>query len=280
LSDPKSKIKREFLFTRDDFLFIKDLVYKESGISLSDVKQDMVYSRLAKRLRILGFKTFSEYCRYLNSNYDKELSNTINAITTNLTHFYREIHHFETLKDTILPEILTNKPNGNRIRIWSAGCSTGEEPYSTAMTILDTIASISQWDIKILATDLDTNVIEHSKQGLYENRRIEPVEDRLVKKWFKQVGDSNKVIINDSVKDLITFNQLNLMNEWPFKGPFDVIFCRNVVIYFDKPTQQKLFKRFYDLLAPGGYLFLGHSEQLGDAQKNYDVLGKTTFRKK
>ncbi len=274
-------LRREFEYTTEDFKFIQELVYKVSGISLSDVKKDMVYSRLARRLRALNLKSFKEYCQYLQSNQAVELNNAINAITTNLTHFFREIHHFDTLKKTIIPELMQNRPRGNRMRIWSAGCSTGEEPYSIAMTLREAMPARQQWDVKILATDLDSNVVAHCKEGVYDIKRIEPVQDRLVKQWFKPLADNpNKVKISPDLAGDITFNVLNLMDHWPIRGPFDVIFCRNVVIYFDKPTQQKLFKRFYDLLAPGGVLFLGHSEQLGAFQENFDSLGKTTFRKK
>ncbi len=275
-----AKIRREFIYTREDFEFIRKLVYEVCGISLSDVKEDMVYSRLARRLRILGIPTFKEYCQYLDNNQDIELSNAINAITTNLTHFFRENHHFETLKKDVLPKLVIKKPRGNRLRIWSAGCSTGEEPYSIAMTVREAIPTIKQWDAKILATDLDSNCIEHCKAGVYDIKRIEPVADNLVKKWFTELPNNpNKVQISSELAADITFKELNLMNHWPIKGPFDVIFCRNVVIYFDKPTQQRLYQRFYNLLAPGGMLFLGHSEQLGEFQKHFEALGKTSFRK-
>ena len=276
-----SRLRREFEYTPEDFKFIKDWVYEVSGISLSDAKKDMVYSRLARRLRVLKLTTFKAYCEYLQSHKTVELTNMINAITTNLTHFFRENHHFLTLRDTILPELMRTRPRGKRIRIWSAGCSTGEEPYSIAMTMREVIPSLQQWDAQILATDLDSNVVSHCKEGIYDSKRIEPVEQKLVKQWFEPVVDRpNKVKIKPELAENITFNVLNLMDSWPISGPFDVIFCRNVVIYFDKPTQQKLYKRFYDLLAAGGVLFLGHSEQLGAFQENFDSLGKTTFRKR
>ena len=275
-----ASLRREFIYTREDFEYIRKLVYKVSGISLSDVKQDMVYSRLARRLRVLSIPTFKEYCQFLENNQDIELTNAINAITTNLTHFFRENHHFESLKKEILPKLIINKPRGNRLRIWSAGCSTGEEPYSIAMTVREAIPTIKQWDAKILATDLDSNCVDHCKAGVYDIKRIEPVEDHLVKKWFTKLPENpNKVQVSSELAADITFKQLNLMDQWPIRGPFDVIFCRNVVIYFDKPTQQKLFQRFYNLLAPGGTLFLGHSEQLGTFQDNFESLGKTTFKK-
>ena len=277
----KRSIKREFLYTEEDFKFIKDIVYDVSGIHLSDVKQDMVYSRLARRLRALKLVTFKQYCRYLETHRQDELTNAINAITTNLTHYFREVHHFDRLRTDILPELSRQQPRGKRLRIWSAGCSTGEEPYSIAMTVRDALPNYSAWDSKILATDLDSNVIAHCREGIYDIKRIEPVDKNMANKWFKPVPNKpNLVSIDAELKRDITFKELNLMNAWPINGPFDVIFCRNVVIYFDKPTQQKLFKRFYDMLAPNGYLFLGHSEQLGDHQKHFELLGNTAFQKK
>lgn len=280
MNKPGSTIKREYLYTKDDFAYIRDLVHKEVGIHLKDVKQDMVYSRLARRLRALQFSSFEQYCRYLNNNIEQELVHTINAMTTNLTHFFREGHHFNLLTQTIIPDLVKEQPGGKRIRIWSAGCSTGEEPYSVAISVLDALPNHSQWDIKILASDVDTDVIEKCRTGIYDRNRIDPIEDRHTMRWFKQHSSSpDQVIVDDQLKKLISFKQLNLIDHWPISGPFDVIFCRNVVIYFDKPTQQKLFKRFYELLAPGGYLFLGHSEQLGEMQKNFILLGKTSFKK-
>ncbi|MFT5451734.1 MAG: chemotaxis protein methyltransferase CheR [Enterobacterales bacterium] len=273
------KVQREYPYTQSDFEFIKKLVYKVSGINLSDAKSDMVYSRLARRVRALKLTDVKSYCNYLES-HEGELVHTINAITTNLTHFFREKHHFDLLKERIIPEIVKNQPRGKKLRIWSAGCSTGEEPYSIAMTLRDALPNYSQWDCKISASDLDTNVIETCIAGIYNEKRIEPIEQRNAKRWFKPHPTLTKcMMIDDELKKDIAFKQLNLMNNWPIQGPFDVIFCRNVVIYFDKPTQQKLFARFYDLLTPGGYLFLGHSEQLGQSQSNFEVLGKTSFKK-
>ena len=275
-----ASLRREFTYTRNDFEYIRKLVYEVSGISLSDVKQDMVYSRLARRLRELSIPTFKQYCQFLETNQDIELTNAINAITTNLTHFFRENHHFDSLTKDILPNIVTNKPRGSRLRIWSAGCSTGEEPYSIAMTVREAIPSIKQWDAKILATDLDSNCIQHCKAGVYDIKRLDPVEPKLVSKWFTKLPDNpKKAQVSSALASDITFKQLNLMDQWPIRGPFDIIFCRNVIIYFDKPTQQKLFQRFHSLLAPGGTLFLGHSEQLGAFQEHFESLGKTTFRK-
>ena len=274
------RLGREFEFTLKDFYYLRTLMHEVSGIHLSDAKQEMVYSRLARRLRHLGFKTFAQYCRYLQEEEHDELIHAINAITTNLTHFFREKHHFESLRTEIIPEILSKQPRGKRLRIWSAGCSTGEEPYSVAMILSEFRRELSDWDIRILATDLDTNVLNHCRAGIYERSRVEPIPDATVKRWFKPIAKQPEYLkIDHNLQEQIAFKRLNLIRDWPFKGPFDVIFCRNVVIYFDKPTQQRLYRRLHEKLGTGGYLFLGHSEQLGAYNDKFEPLGKTTFRK-
>ena len=281
LKQTRAALKREFEFTDKDFEFIRRFVYEHSGIKLSDIKKDMVYSRLARRLRALKLTKFSQYCDYVQANETSEMGHMINSITTNLTHFFREGHHFDLLKSDIFPGLSRKQPRGKRLRIWSAGCSTGEEPYSIAITMLNSFPGIASWDSKILATDLDTNVLEHCKAGRYDKRRIEGLPSDITSKWFIQEPvAADKVSVVPKLQEFISFKQLNLMlNRWPMHGPFDIIFCRNVIIYFDKPTQQKLFQKFYDLLAPGGYLFLGHSEQLGEFQNRFELLGKTAFKK-
>ncbi|MEK6747967.1 MAG: protein-glutamate O-methyltransferase [Pseudomonadota bacterium] len=272
--------EREFVFTDKDFFTIQDLVKKHSGIVLSDAKRNMVYSRLSRRLRQLNLTEFSSYIDMLSDPSGHEMVNFINAITTNLTSFFREMHHFEYLAETVLPELMRNNP-ARRIRIWSAGCSTGEEPYSIAITLQRAIPKIETWDIKILATDLDTNVLTRAKNGVYDAERIADVASDVKQKYFLHGGDTNpgKVRVNSEVRELVTFNQLNLMNGWPMKGPFDVIFCRNVVIYFDKPTQKVLFERYADLLVKGGHLFIGHSESLFKVTNRFKLIGNTIYQR-
>lgn len=274
-----SGAKKEFNFTDSDFDFIRKKVYALSGIALSDYKREMVYSRLARRLRHLGLNDFSSYCRLLDEADHDELGNFVNSITTNLTRYFRENHHFEYLKSTFLPELFATKSNKKRLRIWSAGCSTGAEPYSIAMTVLSCLPS--GWDFKLLATDLDTNVLKQAREGLVPPTVLNeiPAEYRSKYLFQQDVGSDKSWLIKDSAKSVIFFKQLNLMNQWPVKGPFDVIFCRNVVIYFDKPTQQRLFQRYFDLLAPGGLLILGHSESLGPMGHKFSSVDRTTYRK-
>jgi len=270
----------------EDFSFICEFVYQSTGIVLNDSKREMVYRRLTRIIRERKLNAFSDYCQLLRTQGDEEKDYFINAITTNLTSFFREQHHFDYLADEELPNLMANKraeANGKkRLRIWSSASSTGEEPYSIAITALESMRSVlSAWDVKILATDIDSNVLATGKTGVYEYRRIENIEEDFKQKYFKRGcgQNENNVRVNKELSNLITFKQLNLLHEWPMAGPFDVIFCRNVIIYFDKPTQQELFTRYYDLLAPGGLLMLGHSENLGAYQQHFDNVGRTIFRK-
>ena len=272
--------------TDKDFNFICEFVYQLTGIVLNENKREMVYRRLTRIVRDRNLHSFSDYCQLLREQGAQEKDYFINAITTNLTSFFREQHHFDYLATEELPKLMANKSvqaNGKkRLRIWSSASSTGEEPYSIAITILEAMRSvISDWDVKILATDIDSNVLATGKAGVYEHRRIENIKEGFKHKYFKRgCGENeNNIRINKELSDLITFKKLNLLHEWPMKGPFDVIFCRNVIIYFDKPTQQELFARYYDLLAPGGLLMLGHSENLGAYQQHFDNVGRTIFRK-
>jgi len=270
----------------DEFTFICQYVYQNTGIVLNNSKREMLYRRLTRIVRDRKLSSFSDYCQLLQSKGDEEKDYFINAITTNLTSFFREKHHFDFLTQKELPRLVKSKiPMNNgkkRLRIWSSASSTGEEPYSIAITLLDAInTNLNEWDAKILATDIDSNVLAKGKSGIYDNKRIEDLSTRHKESYFYQGNGNSKnnVKVHDKLKNLITFKQLNLLHNWPMKGPFDVIFCRNVIIYFDKPTQQELFSRYYELLAPGGLLFLGHSENLGNYQQYFENVGRTIFRK-
>lgn len=253
-----------------------------TGIVLSDVKKDMVYSRLAKRVRQLGLESFSSYCGLVQneSANSQELVNLTNAITTNLTSFFRESHHFDYLSATILPELQRNNAVSKRIRIWSAGCSTGEEPYSIAITLRDSMRNIDSWDVRLLATDLDTNVLDTASKGVYKEERVDGISNAVRKRWFLKGRNelAGMVRAREELRNLISFKQLNLMGDWPLKGPLDVIFCRNVVIYFDLETQRRLINRYADLLAPGGYLIMGHSENLHKVSKRFKLIEKTIYQ--
>lgn len=271
--------EREFIFTEDDFQFIRKLVSEKTGIVLNDAKKNLVYSRLSRRLRQMGLDCFSDYCDLLKAGDDEELVNFINAITTNLTSFFRENHHFEYLQDTLLPELLTTKSD-KRIRIWSAGCSTGEEPYSLAMVMRECLPK-SGWDARILATDLDSDVVAKAQRGVYTQERVNGISAERQKRWFMRGKGSSEglVKVRPELQEMITFRQLNLMTEWPVKGPLDLIICRNVVIYFDKPTQGVLFDRYAELLPVNGHLIIGHSESLHKVTDRFKLIEKTIYRK-
>jgi chemotaxis protein methyltransferase CheR len=274
-------VKKEFHFTDDNFNKIRKIVIEHSGIVLSDAKRDMVYSRLVRRLRKLKITRFDDYCDLLDDPDHEEFTNFINAITTNLTSFFRENHHFEMLADTILPEIMQRNRQTKSIRIWSAGCSTGMETYSIAMVLKEVIPENQGWDVKILATDLDTNVIETAARGIYEYDRVTGVTQERMARWFLRGpgAKSDKVKVSKELRDLITFKALNLLQPFPFRGPIDIIFCRNVVIYFDKQTQKVLFDRFADIHAFDGYLMIGHSETLYNVTDRYKLLRNTVYKK-
>ncbi|WP_455221190.1 CheR family methyltransferase [Kaarinaea lacus] len=273
---------REFLFTDRDFLILRDLVNHHTGISLSDAKRELVYSRLTRRLRQLNLKCFSKYCELLQSDaMGEELVHFTNALTTNLTSFFREPHHFDYFGKVLLPELVARKSGNQRYRFWSAGCSTGEEPYTMAMCIRESLPFPNNYDIKILATDLDSSVLDTAISGIYPTEKLQTILPHRQKKWFYKDGAYEHGLrqISPELQQLITFRQLNLMHDWPMKGPFDAIFCRNVVIYFDKPTQRILIDRFANLLDPGGYLFLGHSESLFKVSDRFKLVGQTIYQK-
>ena len=271
--------EREFTFTPKDFQFIRKLVAEQTGIALSEAKTHMVYSRLSRRLRSLNIPTFAQYCDYLTGDNSEELTHFINAITTNLTAFFRENHHFEHLAHTLLPELFATKTK-RRVRIWSAGCSTGEEPYSIAVVLRENMPKNGGWDIKVLGTDLDSNVVAKAASGIYQESSLNGVSQTRIKKYFSRTGKTGQLTVKPEIRELITFKQLNLMHDWPMKGPFDVIFCRNVVIYFNLDTQRKLFRRYASILADKGHLFIGHSETLYKVSDDFELLGSTIYQKK
>lgn len=270
---------REFEYTKADFDVLRTISNQYSGILVPDDKFDMFYSRLSKRVRMLGFTTFKQYCHYLQNNPDDEFTEFINAVTTNLTSFFRENHHFEFLSRTVIPELLKKKAASKQIKIWSAGCSTGEEPYSLAMTLKENVPA--DWAITILATDLDTNVLATAAAGIYPVDRVSGIAEQRLKRWFQKGAgsQSNKVRVKSELRELIEFKQLNLMQQWPFKGHFDFIFCRNVLIYFDRETKAILANRYCSLLEEGAYLFIGHSESLHQLDSGFSLVGNTIYRK-
>jgi len=269
-----------------DFREFQTLVYKLAGIHLSDAKRQLVKSRLQKRLRHYGLSGYRQYYDMIVANRDpEELTAFINCITTNKTDFFREPHHFQYIADTFIPEMVELARTGKirkRLRVWHAGCSTGEEPYTMAITLLEALKGATDWDIKLLASDIDTNVLEHASNGIYGLDRVSTIPLHLLHKYFlRGRGGSDGVVkVRDSVRDLIEFKKINLNDIWPMRSDtrFDVIFCRNVIIYFNRETQQKLFARYYDHLQPGGALFIGHSESLLNVSDAFISLGNTIYR--
>jgi chemotaxis protein methyltransferase CheR len=271
---------REFEFGTEDFEALRKLVKQITGINLSDQKRELVYGRLARRLRALQLQSFAEYRDVLARDGGQEIAQFCNAITTNLTAFFREPHHFDYLREQVLAP-MANSGAARRLRIWSAGCSTGEEPYSLAMTILEALPDIRRWDVRILATDLDSDVLERGRRGIYTEERLKNLTLQRRSRFFQERRDREGVSYEATaeLKSLITFKQLNLMHLLPMRGPLDAIFCRNVVIYFDKDTQRELFARVAQLQQPGNLLFLGHSESLFKVSEQYALIGKTVYRR-
>ena len=272
---------REFPFDDKHFQFLRERAGALAGISLSNAKRELVYGRIARRIRALKLPGFDAYCTLLEKHPEQELGYFINAITTNLTSFFREDHHFDFLAETLVPFWMRNRGPKPHIRIWSAGCSTGEEPYSIAMTLQESLPASVAREARILATDIDTNVLEQGATGIYDLERVQHMEASRLKRFFKRGRGPNesKVRVLPELQEMIEFRHLNLMSTWPVHGPLDLIFCRNVVIYFDKPTQRRLFERFAEVLAPDGYLIIGHSESLYSVSTDFELVGRTIYRK-
>lgn len=267
-----------------EFSRISDLVYEHCGINLQHGKKPLVQARISKRMRAGQFGTVSQFLDYVqNDKSGQEFTDLIDSLSTNLTSFFRENQHFQYLTRELLPKISARcKESGRyRIRTWSAACSSGEEPYTLGITLSEALQG-SQWDIKILATDICTRVLKAACDGVYDERRVAPVSPELRSKYMtvQPLGGGRKqYVMSPSLKEMIRFRHLNLMENWPFTGPFDFIFCRNVMIYFDKPTQEKLVSRFWNCLAPGGVLFTGHSESLTGINHRFNHLAPTIYGK-
>jgi chemotaxis protein methyltransferase CheR len=273
-------VEGEFTLTAEDFRSIAATLHAEAGIALHESKATLVYSRLAKRLRALGLETFRDYCALIadrEAGVD-ERQRMIAALTTNVTRFYREPHHFEHLRNKVIVPLAEGVKRGAPLRIWSAGCSNGQEPYTIALTILSVLPNAFDHDVKILATDIDPNMIRDGREGRYPAAAIEPVPADQ-RKWFNRVGDD--FVATEQLKSMVSFKELNLMGQWPMKKAYDAIFCRNVVIYFEEETQAKVFSRFVPLMTPQARLYIGHSERLtGPGADAMVTDGVTTYAMK
>lgn len=270
---------REFTFTEKDFNRLRQISNAHTGIVVTDDKYDMYYSRLVKRVRKLGLKNFAEYVTYLEKNHNTEFTPFIDSITTNLTSFFRENHHFDMLRNRLLPELLQKTSD---IRVWSAGCSTGEEPYSIAITLKEFSMTHGSIRPKLLATDIDTTVLAKASSGVYDVSRVNGLPKETLKRWFMRGkgGNEGMVKVSAELQQFMEFRQVNLMHEWPIKEKFHIIFCRNVVIYFDRTTKIKLLDRYANQLTDSGYLILGHSESLNGLTDRFETVGKTVYQKK
>jgi chemotaxis protein methyltransferase CheR len=273
-----------YSITDHELHLFQDLVRREAGISLADSKRQLLVARLSRRLRALGLQTFTEYHAYLMKaeNGGDERLRMLDCITTNKTDFFREKHHFDYLRDTVLPQIARRSSHGGlkRLRIWSAACSTGEEPYSIAITLQDAIGHGGGWDIRILASDLDTTVLATAEKGVYANERIQGLPDSVKHAHFlRGKGPSEGFVrVRPELQRMITFRRINLIEPtWPIRTQFDVIFCRNVVIYFNRDTQKTLFTRMAKQIHPEGYLFVGHSENLFWMREVFEVVQPTIY---
>ncbi len=269
--------------TEADFTRLADVVYRHCGINLHEGKKDLVRARLAKLMRAGGYESPGQYLDDVLANPGgEEFTKLIDGLSTNLTSFFRERNHFDYLEQKLLPPLMAAKRQAGqrRLRGWSAGCSTGEEPYSLAMVLLQAVSG-GDWDVKLLATDISTRVLAQAQRGVYDQKRTEGLPPALRSKYLSasRVQGRTSYEVSPALRDVICFRHLNLMQAWPFTGPFDFIFCRNVMIYFDKPTQQKLVGRYFDLLSPGGLLFTGHSESLTGITHGFRYEQPTIYAK-
>ncbi len=275
-------VQSDTALSRDDMALVAKLVYEHAGIVIREHKEAMARGRLARRVKVLGLNSIAEYCAYLRTAAaSDEIPELINAVTTNHTAFFRERHHFDHLRKDVLPRLIQERAGRRgRIRIWSAACSSGEEPYSAAAISRDVIGHRSDLDFKILATDIDTDILDRAAAGQYPAEQFDRLPPDL-RPLLRLEGQSprGEARIAEDLKRLIAFKRLNLIERWPMKGPFDVIFCRNVFIYFDTPTKAAILDRYVALLQPGGFLYLGHSESLPQPHPQLRLIGRTIYER-
>jgi chemotaxis protein methyltransferase CheR len=274
---------REFAFSNEDFKTLSKLAYEHAGIVLAESKRNLIYGRLSRRLRALKLTTFRDYRAYLmGGGGASEMQNFINSISTNLTKFFRESHHFDHFRSTVVVPFAGGRGHrSQRLRIWSAGCSTGEEPYTIAVILHKEMNDVARHDVRILATDIDTDVLGKAERGEYPANSVDDVP-KAYRSYFESAAEGERgpiVQVSQMVRSLIAFRQLNLLETWPFQGPFDAIFCRNVMIYFDGPTKAALVDRFIKKLIPGGWLYIGHSESLLGSHPGLKLMGRTIYRR-
>ncbi len=266
----------DFDLSNQEFERLRRLVQRHTAIELSDGKRALVFSRFSRRLRALGLSTFGQYCDLVETGDATEIGILATTITTNFTRFFRENHHFEFLQQS-----LDRYSESRRLRIWSAGCATGEEPYSIAMTLLDAIPDIASWDIRILATDIDANALQLADAGIYPHDRVADLDEALCRRWFQRGrGDfSGRIRVKPEIRKHISFRELNLIDAWPMREHYDIIFCRNVMIYFGWDFKETLVERFAAMQEPGDLLFVGHSENLTSISGAYRPVERTVYER-
>lgn len=289
LNSSEAPLRRDQICTdlsMADFETLRSIVLQHTGISLNASKMELVKRRFLPRLRALHLHDFSEYVEYVKENFDSEGVNFCNAITTNLTSFFREQHHFELMATMLRTMLARRDRKPQRVRLWSAGCSAGQEAYSLAITLRENFPDLDRLDIRILATDLDENCLNTARRGIYPQKEFDKMHEPLLNRYFREVPSPGRTMpgrcfeADDALKKLVTFNKLNLMHTWPMKGPFEIILCRNVFIYFDKDTQLQILRKFSALQRPGSYLCLGHSEIIPNPPSlGYQMTGKTSYRR-
>lgn len=283
INNPNFETQTQSLNSKQ-FEMIATIAHKEAGLVFPQSKKALVSSRLSKRLRVCGFEDFQRYCHFITSEEGKaELRLMISALTTNISSFFRENHHFEAFRKDVLPELIMRAQEGDRVRIWSAGCSVGMEAYSIAILILENLPKANEFDIKILASDIDPSVLETGRQATFDIRQLESIPIELRSQYFESEysNQSSSLRATSELRKIVSFRELNLLEPWPIKGKFDVIFCRNTVIYFDEETQDKLWPRFQKTLKPDGWLFVGHSERISEISKtDFESCGMTIYRRR
>ena len=266
---------REFAWTDDDFNLVQNLIYQRAGISLHDGKHAMVYSRLSRRLRDTGHQSFKEYLDWLESTNGPEWQEFVNALTTNLTSFFREHHHFD-----ILTDLLKSRPLTSHWNVWCSAASTGEEPYSIVMTAIEALGAKANFSLT--ASDIDSKVLSTAAQGVYRSESLKGMEPSRLQRFFLRGKAENAGMarFKPELRDKINFQMVNLIrDDWPFKEPFDVVFCRNVMIYFDAPTQRRVLERIHRVMKPGGILFVGHAENFSESRDLFVLKGKTVYER-
>ncbi len=278
----KQSSAKQYAFSDAEYEELRRIIEQSVGIALASGKRDLVYGRVSRRVRALGLSSFAEYLARLRKGDQAELEELVNAMTTNVTQFFRESHHFDYLRETFLPEMVQRHQRDRVIRIWSAGCSSGEEPYSIAVVMAEFLDAHPGWRAEIWATDVDGAILRQAEEGVYPMESLKDVSQERLRRFFLRGKGVNegKVRVGKSLREIVQFQRVNLIEPWRIRQSFDAVFCRNVIIYFDRAHKKQVVEGFADHLAPKGHLFLGHSESLHGLTDRYQLIGKTIYRRR